>query len=80
MTLSLSLLVSLIIWLIFLVILVIVGRWAIAKMGLGEPWPTVLILIVVAIVIAVLANLFLGGGGLIRVGDFAAPSAMLWIT
>ena len=63
---SIGLLVNLIIVLIFLVILVLVGRWAIAKMGLGEPWPTVLILVVVAIVLVMLVNVFFGGGGLIR--------------
>lgn len=62
MTITVGTIVSLVIVLIFLAILVLVGRWLIATMGLGEPWPTVLILVIVAILLLVLANIFFGTG------------------
>ena len=69
MTITVGTIVGLIVLLIFLVILVLVGRWAIAAMGLGEPWPTVLILVVVAILLIVLANIFFGTG-FIRISGY----------
>lgn len=79
MTISLSLILSLIVLLIFIVILVLVGRWFLKIMELGAPWPTVLNLVVLVIVIIALAQLLFGGGPFIHVGE-VVPQAHWWLT
>ena len=67
--LNVSLVVNFIALIIILVIIFLVGRWGLGALGLGEPWPKVLALVVALIALVGLYHLFLGGGPFIHVGD-----------
>lgn len=64
---SINFLVHIISIVIGCVIIYLVGSWGIRKLGAGEPWPTVLALLIVLIVLGAVVAPLLGIGAYWRV-------------
>jgi len=56
--LSITFVVQILVLLILLAVLILAGRWFIAQFGLGQPWPTILGLLVLALLLIALFQVY----------------------